>query len=64
MLVIFRHVQYTAIIHKTRLLPVAVLYRERARMTFLTLRAHNRTLDVTYHKNLGTTYPKELERGA
>jgi hypothetical protein len=32
-------------------------------MTFLTVIAHNRMLDATYHRNLGTTYPKDLKEG-
>jgi hypothetical protein len=30
-------------------------------MTFLTINAHNRMLDVTCHRNLETTYLKGLE---
>jgi hypothetical protein len=31
-------------------------------MTFLTINAHNRMLDATYHINLGTTYLKVSSR--
>jgi hypothetical protein len=30
-------------------------------MTFLTINAHNRMLDVTCHRNVETTYLKDLE---
>jgi hypothetical protein len=32
-------------------------------MAFLTVNAHNRMLDVTYHRNLQTTYLKALDEG-
>jgi hypothetical protein len=62
MLVSFQYVLNTAIIQRTRLLPVALLYREY--MTFLTVNAHNRMLDVIGHRNLETTYMKHIEEGA
>jgi hypothetical protein len=32
-------------------------------MTFLTINAHNRVLDVTYHRNVETTHLKDLGEG-
>jgi hypothetical protein len=59
MLVSFWYVLYTTIIHKTRPLPV----EKGLRMTFLTINAHNKMLDVTCHRNLETTYLNDLHKG-
>jgi hypothetical protein len=61
MLVSLQYVLHTAIIHKTRPLPVAPLYRERN--GFFTINARNRMLDFTCHRNLETTYLKALVEG-
>jgi hypothetical protein len=62
MLVSFRQVLYTAIIHKAG--PYLSLYCiERGLwMIFLTINAHNRMLDVTCHRNLESAYLTMLSR--
>jgi hypothetical protein len=32
-------------------------------MTFITINAHNRMLDITWHRDLETTYLKDSEGG-
>jgi hypothetical protein len=49
MLVSFQHVLYAAIVHKTRHLPITLLYQERV------------VNDITCHRNLEATYLKDLQ---
>jgi hypothetical protein len=63
MLVSFWHVPYTSLIHKTRPLRVVLLHRERVVNDISYNNACNRMLDVTCHRNLETTYLKDLEEG-
>jgi hypothetical protein len=59
----FRYVLCTAIVHNTRLHLSDCCIEKRLGMTFLTVNAHSSMLHVNCHRNLETTYLKDLEGG-